>query len=301
MGKPDHKHARQPDNARIDERITMTHLKLDDAFVDDILKFLKLRRQAPTLEYLNALLGAFIRKVPWESVTRILKRAATPAPADCARFPFQVWSDAMNFGGGGTCFEINYAFLALLHALGYQGYMTLNDMAETKACHAASVILCGDQKYLVDVAVPLPRAFAYSPNATICQTTPWLNFTIQPVGENLYEIRRAPHARPYIFTFQDIPVGETVFEMAIQADYLETGFFLDRVALNKMLGETAWLFNSATQPYMLESFDHDGKHEILLNPETLAEALAERFQMPAAKIAAALNLVNEMSKNNVDA
>ncbi|MBV6392468.1 MAG: hypothetical protein KPEEDBHJ_01690 [Anaerolineales bacterium] len=134
----------------------MTHIQLDDAFVDDILRFLKLRRQPPTYEYLNALIGASIRRVPWESVTRILKRDAASKTADCPRFPREVWNDAMRFGGGGTCFEINY---------------------------------------------------------------------------------------------------------------------------------------SDTKPFMLESFDHDGKHEIRLNPKTLTESLAEQFQIPAEKISAALSLV----------
>lgn len=269
----------------------MTHLKLDDAFVDDTLRFLKLRRQQPTLEYMNALIDAFIHKVPWESVFRIIKRDATPATEDCPRFPREVWSDARMFGGGGTCFEVNYAFFALLKAIGYEGYMTLNDMSEAKACHAAIVILFNGQKYLVDVSVPFPRAYAYFPDSTVNLFTPWLNFIIQPAGKNCYGIRRTPHARPYIFTFNDIPVSEEDFEAAIEADYLSTGYFLDRVVINKMLGETAWLFNSDTKPYMLESFDHDGKHEIPLNPVTLVESLAECFQMSAEKISAALSLV----------
>ena len=277
-----------------DERFEMTHLKLDDTFVDGALAFLKLRRQQPTFEYLNALIDAFIHRVPWESVFRILKRDATSTTTDCPRFPREVWSDAMKFGGGGTCFEINYAFFALLKALGYEGYMTLNDMDEAKACHAAIMIFYDAQKYLVDVSVPFPRAYAFFADSTVHQYTPWLNFSIEPKGENCYEVRRAPHARPYIFTFNDIHVSEEDFEAAIEADYLSTGWFLNRVVINKMIGETAWLFNSDTKPARLESFDHNGKHEIPLNPETLAESLAERFQIPAGKISAALSLVEAM-------
>jgi hypothetical protein len=170
--------------------------------------------------------------------------------------------------------------------------MTLNDMKEVRACHAAIVILINDQKYLLDVSVPFPRAYAYHSDSIVHQYTAWLNFTIQPKGENRYEVMRAPHARPYIFTLNDAPVSEEDFEAAIEADYFPAGWFLNRVVINKMIGETAWLFNSDTKPTMLESFDHDGKHEIPLNPETLAASLAERFQIPAEKISAALSLVD---------
>lgn len=274
----------------------MTHLQLDDAFVDDALEFLSVRRQRPTLEYLNMLIDAFIHAVPWESVTRILKRAAAPETADCPRFPREVWSDAMNFGGGGTCFEINYAFFALLNALGYEGYMTLNDMNEARKCHAAIVILFNEQKYLVDVSVPLPRAVAFFSDSTVYHYTPWLNFTVRPAGENRYVVERAPHARQYIFTLNDVPVNAHDFEAAIGADYLPTGYFLNRVVINKMLDGKAWLFNSDIKPFMLESFDHNGKREIPLNPETLAESLAERYRIPAEKIFAALGLVEAIKE-----
>ncbi len=276
----------------------MTYLKLDNAFVDETLEFLKLRRQQPSFEYLDALIDAFIHKVPWESLFRIIKRNATPETSDCPRFPYEVWSDAMNFGGGGTCFEINYAFFALLSALGYEGYMTLNDMNEAQACHAAIVLLLGGRRHLVDVSVPLPHAFPFYPDSTAHLFTSWLNFTARPESENRYVVERAPHARPYIFTLNDVPVTEDDFEAAVEADYLPTGYFLNRVVINKMIGETAWLFNSATKPYMLEAFDHSGKHEIPLEPETLAESLAEYFHIPAEKISTALRSVNIISETN---
>jgi arylamine N-acetyltransferase len=272
------------------------HLQLDDAFIDGALEFLSLRRRQPTFEYLNALIEAFIHKTPWESVTRILKRDAAQETADCPRFPREVWRDAMNFGGGGTCFEINYAFFALLNALGYEGCMTLNDMNEARKCHAAIVILVNGQNYLVDVSVPLPRAVVFFSDSTVYHYTPWLNFTIRPEGENRYTVERAPHARPYIFTLNDVPVNAQDFEAAIETDYLPTGYFLNRIVINKMMDGKAWLFNSDTKPFMLESFDHDGKREIPLNPETLAESLAERYRIPAEKIFAALSLIEAIKE-----
>lgn len=283
--------------ADIDERNAMTHLKLDGSFVDEVLGFLGCRRQQPTFGYLNALIDAFICRVPWESVFRLIKRDASSETSDCPRWPREVWNDAMNFGGGGTCFEINYAFFALLSALGYEGYMTLNDMTEARACHAAIVIVLDGQKCLVDVSVPFPRAFAFYPNSTVHHYTAWLNFTVRPESENRYVVERAPHARPYIFTLNDVPVSEDAFDAAVEADYLPTGHFLNRVVINKMIGETAWLFNSATKPYMLEAFNHSGKHEIPLSSDTLAQSLAEHYHIPAGKIFAALRLVEAMQES----
>ena len=48
---------------------------------------------------LEALLAAYYRRVPWESVFRIVRRAENPTP----RWPDLFWRDAMTRGGGGTC------------------------------------------------------------------------------------------------------------------------------------------------------------------------------------------------------
>lgn len=275
----------------------MTHLQIDDALVDEALAFLGCRKRRPTLGYLDALIGAFAHRAPWESVFRLLKRDATPLTADCPRWPQEVWRDALESGGGGTCFEIHYAFFALLSALGFEGYLTLNDMGEERACHAAIVILLSGGKYLVDVSVPFPRALTFFPPATIHHYTPWLNFTIRPEAEKRYVIERAPHARPTIFTLNDVPVAEEAYAAAVEADYLPTGYFLNRVVINKLVNGTGWLFNSAIRPWMLEAFDHAGKHEILLNPDTLAQSLAAFYQISAPKVAAALRLVEAMEEN----
>lgn len=274
----------------------MTHLPLDDALVDEALAFLGCRRQRPTLAYLDALIGAFAHSVPWESVFRLIKRDAALRTVGCPRWPQEVWRDALDLGGGGTCFEIHYAFFALLAALGFEGYLTLNDMGETRACHAAVVILLGGGKYLVDVSVPFPRALAFFPDATMRHRTPWLDFTIRAEGADRYLVERAPHARPTIFTLRDVPVGEEAFAAAVEADYLPTGYFLNRVVINKLVNGTGWLFNSAIRPWMLEAFDHTGKHETPLHPDTAAETLAAFYHISAAKVSTALGLAAAMEE-----
>jgi hypothetical protein len=67
---------------------------------------------------------------------------------------------------------------------------------------------------------------------------------------------------------------------------------LNRIVINKMMDGKAWLFTSDTKPFMLESFNHDGKREIPLKPETLAE----RYRIPAEKIFAALSLVEAIKE-----
>ena len=105
-----------------------------------VLSYLGVPAAPPTLDLIDTIVTAYTRTVPWESAFRIAKRARTPDTADCPRWPDEFWTDALTRGGGGTCFESNYALFSLLRALGYEGYLTINNMGETVGCHAAIVL-----------------------------------------------------------------------------------------------------------------------------------------------------------------
>jgi|GEM_PF-2590268 len=133
------------------------------AVTNEILYFLQFQPEPPSITFLDDLLTAYTQHVPWESAFRIAKRAATPETASCPRWPAEFGKDAMERGGGGTCFESNYAFFWLLQKLGFDGYLTVNDRGESRSCHTAIVIRLGDrlgdtlgsERWLVDVGYPL--------------------------------------------------------------------------------------------------------------------------------------------------
>jgi arylamine N-acetyltransferase len=269
----------------------MRHHNLSIASVENILDYLDCPPEAPTLRYLNRLIHAYIRKVPWESVSRIIKRHTTPRTADCPRWPDEFWSEALKHGFGGTCFESNLAFYNLLTALGYEGYLTVNDMGSTRACHAASVILIKGQKYLVDITIPLHSAVRFDPGKTTRRVTPFHDYTIRPVRENTYEVDRSHHPNRNAFTLIDIPIRLSDYRSIVENDYMDKGFFLTSMVMAKVINERTWRFFSEHTPFRLESFNRQGKEEILLQQETLAHSLAERFQMPEGQISTALSLI----------
>jgi arylamine N-acetyltransferase len=263
---------------------------LSNGLVKDILDYLGYPLNAPTLRFLNRLIPAYIRKVPWESVSRIVKRHTTPEIINCPRWSEEFWTEAMKFGFGGTCFESNLAFYSLLLALGYEGYLTVNDMGDTRKCHAAAVILLDGVNYLVDITIPVHSAVRINPQKTIRRRTEFHSYTIRPVEENKYEVERSHHPNRNAFTLIDIPVKLPDYKLIVENDYQDTGFFLNSVVMNKVIGNKIWRFFSENQPYKLESFNKQGKQEILIPVDTLAESLGKKFEMPVEKISLALAL-----------
>lgn len=222
--------------------------------VGDILRFLQVERQEPGPAFLDELLTAYTCRVPWESAFRIAKRAATPVTADCPRWPEEFWRDALGRGGGGTCFESNYAFFHLLQALGFDGYLTINDMGESRGCHTAIVIGLGDERRLVDVGYPLYLSLPLSPDQSTQRATAFHTYTATPQPGDCYEIQRDRHPKPYVFTLIDRPIPDAVYRIATTADYEPTGHFLNEVIVHRVIDGRLWRFNGRARPHLLESF-----------------------------------------------
>lgn len=255
----------------------------------DILDYLGLPRRAPTLRYLNRLIHTYIRAVPWESVSRIIKRHTTPETRYCPRLPEEFWREAMRYGFGGTCYESSLAFYSLLTRLGYEGYLTVNDMGNSIGCHAAIVILFNGQKYLVDITVPVHAAVRIDPDKTVKRKTVLFDYSLRPVSKHKYEVERSHRPSKNLFTLIDIPVSLTKYQKILEDDYSEsTGRFLKSVVMVKVVKEKGQRFFSDQQPYRLESFGRTDRRENFIDPENLPRFLAKLFQMPEDSIADAL-------------
>jgi len=268
---------------------------LSHEMAKEVLDYLGCPPKAPTLRYLNQLIRAYIRRVPWESVSRIIKRHTTAETKDCPRFPEEFWKEAMQLGFGGTCFESSLAFYSLLTNLGYAGYLTINDMGDTHGCHAAIVILLNGKKYLVDITIPVHAAVRIDLQKIVRRQTALFDYTLRPVSENKYELDRYHRPGKNLFTLIDIPVGLSEYLTIMEDDYNEaTGRFLKSVVMVKVVEEKAQRFFSDQKPYKLENFDRAGRTERIIEPGTLSHELAEIFQISEDSISAALAWIHDL-------
>jgi hypothetical protein len=269
--------------------------------VQDLLSFLEIAppgaaasalfAPAPGLRALNRLISAYTQKIPWESASRIVRCAEIDQIAQRPREPEAFWQDAMTSGCGGTCFESNFAFFALLTALGYRGYLTVNDMGEQRGCHSAIVLDVQGSKRLVDVGIPLLAALPVDPRRTTRRPSLLHTYSVHPDGPDRYQIQRTHHPHPNIYTLLDTPLSEAAYRRVVEQDYGPQGLFLNRVVLVKRIGGRLWRFNSAELPYHLESFGPSDHQELPLPPGQVVERLAQTFAIDPAILEKALAVV----------
>ena len=85
-----------------------------------------------------------------------------------------------------------------------------------------------------------------------------------------------------------MPIPLEDYRHAVQEDYEETGYFLDRVVIVKVIEGRLWCFSSVDTPFKLEGFDKNSKQEVILERNSLAKSLSENFGIDEDKITLAL-------------
>jgi hypothetical protein len=282
-------------NMQVQEASLMTQGERSGLSQADILAYLGVESAPPSLEFLDVLIDAYTWVVPWESASRIANRAIIERTADCPRFADRFWQDAIRAGSGGTCFESNYAFFQLLRSLGFEGYLTINDMNDNRGCHTACVIMLDEQPYLVDVGIPLYVAIPLDSARTTQRDSHFHTYTCTPQSGSVFEITRDRHPTAYIYTMMNIPVKDADYRRATTDDYGEDGLFLDRVVINKVIDGVQWRFSSDGPPYHLESFKDGDKTYYLLGSDlpNVAEKVAHQFELDEDTVFAALTAVTQ--------
>jgi arylamine N-acetyltransferase len=262
---------------------------LSPALCTQILRHWGIDECAPPQALLDQLVTAYTHNVPWESAFRIAKRGSTSQTADCARWPEEFWNDALERGGGGTCFESNYAFFSLLRALGYMGYLTINNMGDACGCHTAIVIYLNGERWLVDVGIPLYAPILLEAEAITGRESPFHTYTITPQDGGIFEICRDRHPHPYIFSLVDQPISDADYRTATVRDYEPEGHFLREVIITKVIDGSVWRFNGRARPPLLESFGAQTSSTPLL--DSIAGHLSQHFGMDQQILTQALSAV----------
>lgn len=274
----------------------VSHPPLPDHRARDVLAYMGIDAVDATCDLpgLARLVDAYVRHIPWESASRIVRHGKEATPVQ-ARDPEEFWCDTMADGTGGTCFESNDAFFALLRSLGFDGHLTINDMGDTCACHTATIIEVDDQRFLVDVGLPLYAIIPLDQTHATSATSAFHTYTATPTGDSRWEITRTNHPRVSCFTLIGNRVPTLEYRDAATRDYGPGGLFLDRVVITRIVNGSQWRFSSGERPWCLERFEQGQRFtNELENVDDPPARIAAHFDMRLSIIRNALERCEDL-------
>ncbi len=116
-----------------------------DAFCDHF----GVRPQRPDRDLLHEL-GHLFSRLPYENLTKLIKKHRFPPGPIRRRLPDEVLAEHLTHGAGGTCFALTHLFASVLERLKFQCFPVLCDTRHRPDNHCALIVLLDSEPHLVD-------------------------------------------------------------------------------------------------------------------------------------------------------
>ena len=151
--------------------------------------------------------------LPYENITKIIRRAEAGSAEKARRYPEEVIHDHIELGAGGTCFSLTSALACLVRSLGWRAEYILADRRYGQNTHCALLLWINDVPHLLDPGfliidpIPLPSAEEKE------FQTAFNSLALAPEAHqdrlSLSSIRKG--AKTYRLTYKSSPVDEGEF------------------------------------------------------------------------------------------
>jgi arylamine N-acetyltransferase len=254
--------------------------------VQAYLNLLNLDAPPPlTLDGLTLLTRSQVRRIPFESITSILRRAGHPlgpVPVPDTDALLQSWVER---SGGGMCFEVVATFERVLRELGF-ACRAINGQISWPGNHQALIVDLDGSRYLVDVGngapfldpIPLDRvsevryaglAYRFRP-ADETLSSDWLQ-------DRWIDDAWVPFCR-YDLREADLDIREEAYQ---HHHTLGQSWVVDNLVVTLCDAEEVW----SLRDDLLRHFTPDGKSERRIeDPGEYARLASEVFGVPALPI-----------------
>ena len=94
--------------------------------------------------------GEALSRLPYENLTKLIKKQRFPRGPERRRLPDEVMADHLSLGSGGTCFALIRLAGDVLSRLDVQWWPVLCDTPHRPANHCATVVSSGGREFLLD-------------------------------------------------------------------------------------------------------------------------------------------------------
>jgi arylamine N-acetyltransferase len=174
-----------------------------------LLGHFRLPSGSPELEMLRGIVACY-SNLPYENLTKIIKKFTAVSPDERLRGPVEVVSGYVDRHTGGTCFSLTYCLGSILASAGYRCHPVMADMKRPNI-HCALVVEMRGRRYLVDpgylVGEPVELA-----GAPVRIETTFGVVELRPREEERYDLFTLDGGdRKWRYTVRTMPVSHAEF------------------------------------------------------------------------------------------
>ncbi len=154
-------------------------------------------------------------RMPYENLTKIIKRREVIGPSSARRLPDEVIADHLAYGTGGTCFSLTAALVAALRHFGVEAHPILADRRYGSDTHCAALIMTGGDLFVVDPGYLLHRPVPLPAETPVVVENPFNIVELMPEGPRRVALyTRSGADRKYRLTYKIAPVDGEAFGVA---------------------------------------------------------------------------------------
>jgi len=185
--------------------------------IDDIkganllLEYFNIKSEKADLFLLKKLLDKF-SLIPYENATKIIKSDGTANFYNSFRFPFEVVTDHIQSGSGGTCFSLVHLFKTLLDQCGFNSKLILADRTYGDNTHTAIIVKFKDTLYLADPGYMVFKPLKLSKEKPVLHNTGIANLLIEPLeGGQFFNVYTLNNNKKFRYRLKNEKVKRDIF------------------------------------------------------------------------------------------
>lgn len=163
----------------------------------------------PDLDLLRAVIRDY-SKIPYENLTKIIKKFTVPGTSERLRGPEEVIGGYIERHTGGTCFSLTYCLGAILRGAGYDCHPVMADMKRPNI-HCALVVIVKGKRYLVDPGYLLGEPVELA-GRTVAVETSFGRVELRPRAGERYDLLTVSGGETkWRYRVKTVPVTRSLF------------------------------------------------------------------------------------------
>ena len=239
--------------------------------------------QSP-LKLFRAAARAFSR-IPYENITKIIRRAEAGGDKNARRGPDEVIADHIRWGAGGTCFSLTSALCRLARLMGLEAEYLLADRGYGQDTHSALCVRIDGEPYLVDpgflITEPVPLALTEPREIS----SGGERLTLIPDGNRISLFTPRGEKSVHRLTYKTSPVDAGEFCKAWDASF---HWEMMRYPLLARAGANGRMYLRGS---MFQVGNNDSVNRVKIPEDQLAAKIAGEFGIHPALVARALSIL----------